>query len=107
MNSILIFGIGILLVIVIFIKARNSFYRRLNWDRWYRTIYLNSFHWKLLRWRKKTSVLILTGRVACEKCGNVESLVIHHKHYHSLGREKLSDLQVICSNCHRRGGGEI
>jgi predicted HNH restriction endonuclease len=69
---------------------------------------------KLVR-AKKVQVLQQTGRLACECCGfdfaefygelGREFCEVHHKH--ALGASKhsrqtqLTDLAVICSNCHR------
>jgi len=37
----------------------------------------------------------------CQKCGRKnDRLNVHHKHYKSLGREKLKDLLVLCPKCH-------
>jgi 5-methylcytosine-specific restriction endonuclease McrA len=77
------------------------------WKWWYRKFYLTSVHWRFTRWRKKTLMLFTKGSVRCEKCGSERYLHIHHITYKRLGRERMSDLQVICRQCHRPGSGVI
>jgi hypothetical protein len=36
----------------------------------------------------------------CEMCGTTKGLQCHHKHYRSLGREKRTDIMVVCCRCH-------
>jgi 5-methylcytosine-specific restriction endonuclease McrA len=36
----------------------------------------------------------------CERCGSTRDLELHHKTYDRLGRELLSDLELLCSGCH-------
>ena len=88
--------------------AYRLFLRKYNWKRWYQTIYLRSYHWKFLRWRKRKWMSIITrGNVRCEKCGSKIRLQFHHVTYERLGYERLSDLQIICQRCHRKGSGRI
>lgn len=51
-------------------------------------------NWKSVR-RKKHHL-----QHTCQCCGSRETLDIHHKTYENLGHEKLSDLQVLCRECH-------
>lgn len=57
--------------------------------------YLASRHWHELRGK----VLVLSDST-CARCGGVATQV-HHITYERLGRERLEDLEPICSNCHR------
>jgi 5-methylcytosine-specific restriction endonuclease McrA len=81
--------------------------RRFFWKWWYRNYYLKSLHWRFTRWRKKAQMRFTKGSVRCEKCGSQKWLHIHHITYARLGRERMSDLQVICRKCHRPGSGRI
>jgi len=36
----------------------------------------------------------------CEMCKSNNHLEVHHLHYHSLGKEQLDDLVVLCKKCH-------
>lgn len=63
--------------------------------------YLNSFHWKRVRYRK-----LLEIKFCCESCGAKNNLSVHHLTYENIGREKLDDLQVLCSSCHRKAHGK-
>lgn len=56
--------------------------------------YLNSKAWKNKR------IKIINMRRVCEKCGISSNLELHHLHYHSLGNESKSDLQLLCKRCH-------
>ncbi len=62
--------------------------------------YLSSSYWI----EKRKQILKRTNK--CELCGNDWKIVIHHKRYSDekgniLGREKLSDLLVMCLSCHK------
>lgn len=59
--------------------------------------YLESDHWKGKRKEK-----VEAAKHMCEVCGEDEiMLVVHHKHYDNLGREKLGDLIALCPQCHK------
>lgn len=61
------------------------------WYDWY----TQQPHWVDTRQRKKRA------NPRCEVCGVWSpTLQVHHLHYESLWREKLSDLQTICIPCH-------
>lgn len=57
--------------------------------------YLLSKWWKQKRAQKLKSV-----GSQCEKCHAKKSLHVHHLNYDRLGRERHSDLQVLCKRCH-------
>ena len=59
--------------------------------------YLRSKEWQDVRER----LFKARGR-ACEHCGSGDDINVHHKHYGSLYREKLKDLEVLCKPCHRK-----
>ena len=56
--------------------------------------YLRSPEWRRIRHRK-----FVQQDNRCERCGNLGHDV-HHLHYRTLGRENLSDLQLLCRPCH-------
>lgn len=58
--------------------------------------YLVSNWWKSKRKQKLRSVNSL-----CERCGD-KAQAVHHKHYQSLWKEKNSDLEAICNDCHTK-----
>lgn len=39
---------------------------------------------------------------ACVLCNSSEHLILHHRHYNSLGRETMADVALLCAECHRR-----
>lgn len=67
--------------------------------RWARSIpyeaYLKTPYWRELR-----EVVLQQRRGRCESCGQRERLQVHHKCYERLGFENLSDLEVLCADCH-------
>jgi hypothetical protein len=42
----------------------------------------------------------------CERCGYAHELQLHHKTYERLGRELISDLEVLCHQCHEKADEE-
>lgn len=58
--------------------------------------YLESDHWKALRLRKIKE----SGRI-CRACRRTKNIVVHHMLYRpNLEDAKLSDLLVLCRDCH-------
>jgi hypothetical protein len=65
------------------------------WRRRYRA-HLASARWKNIR----QDLFRLRGN-RCERCGHGHwRLEVHHKTYERLGRERASDLEVVCPTCH-------
>jgi len=69
-------------------------------------LFIHSWEWQMIKIRKLKAV----GH-ACEDCGANFGLQVHHFRYRDkygrsiLGREKDSDLLVVCRECHRRRHG--
>lgn len=57
--------------------------------------YIQSPEWRL----KRAAALYHYGEKCCS-CGVKRDLQVHHKHYRTLGREAMRDLEVLCRNCH-------
>ena len=57
-------------------------------------LYLKSDLWYNVR-----KVKIAQMKV-CEECGGTKILQCHHLTYKRLGRERLSDLKLLCRKCH-------
>lgn len=60
--------------------------------------YLRSDHWRDVRkrfWRSQYP------KVCCVCHAADRPLDLHHKSYERLGRERLSDLALLCRRCHR------
>jgi 5-methylcytosine-specific restriction endonuclease McrA len=52
-------------------------------------------------WRQKRAQKLKSVGHKCESCGRRGGpLEVHHLHYCSLGKERNSDLQVLCKPCH-------
>lgn len=64
---------------------------------WYREVYLHSAHWLEL----KVAKLSAHGK-RCGRCTRTTSLQIHHKEYRSIYDVELSDLEVLCRECHTK-----
>ena len=63
---------------------------------WYHTVYLQSDHWKKTR---KTA--LQRADYKCQLCGRRNlKLNVHHNNYENLEHEHMSDLIVLCDDCH-------
>lgn len=60
--------------------------------------YINSSAWKKLRKAKLEEVGYICQM--CKKSRYSVRLEVHHLDYKNFKRERLSDLQVVCSDCH-------
>lgn len=60
-------------------------------------------------WRARRKAKLKDAEYHCERCGAVHSkgvqLHVHHRTYKRVTREKLTDLEVLCADCHRREHG--
>ncbi|WP_027368955.1 HNH endonuclease [Desulfocurvibacter africanus] len=64
--------------------------------------YLASPEWKKFR-EKALENNFYFGKYHCQRCGwdfPRDKLEIHHKHYRTLGRERLEDVLALCRHCH-------
>lgn len=57
--------------------------------------YMNSPEWKSVRQK----AFVAHGR-KCQCCGATKNLEVHHRHYDTLGHERVEDLEVLCVACH-------
>ena len=58
-------------------------------------------HLKSANWRKFCKLALRAANFACQKCGYGSArLEVHHLNYDRLGREYLTDVQVLCPDCH-------
>ena len=58
--------------------------------------YLRTGHWEIMRRRA-----LLRAGGHCQRCwGERRRLDVHHLTYERLGRERESDLVVLCATCH-------
>lgn len=58
--------------------------------------HLKSSKWKLIRKAKMDE-----AHRTCQKCGTTSKrLEVHHKTYERFGNEPLSDLLLLCGDCH-------
>ena len=67
---------------------------RAEWKRWYRR-YMKSNEWE----QKRQQAFRFYGR-KCGRCGATRQLQVHHRDYSRIGREDMSDLEVLCDVCH-------
>jgi hypothetical protein len=71
-------------------------YRSEKWRNWYRSMYLQSNHWRL---RKK--LLHFWRGYQCQVC-HQPGYDLHHLTYKHLFREWFTDLVLLCRSCHDR-----
>jgi ribosomal protein S27AE len=65
---------------------------------------ISSSHWYSLKQQKE-----IQSNGKCERCGVSKyslGLELHHKHYKTLGREKISDVELLCQRCHKEADQE-
>ena len=72
----------------------DALWDELNWRRNYKA-HLNSHKWRVL----KANVMNERGR-KCERCAATFGLQLHHKTYERLGHELLTDVELLCVDCH-------
>lgn len=58
--------------------------------------YLRTPQWQAIR----IEVIGVRGG-KCERCDSTHRLQVHHKTYKNLGNESLSELELLCSVCHK------
>ncbi len=56
-------------------------------------------------WMELTAKFKVFKNNRCEKCCHKSNLNVHHLHYKTLGRERFSDLMLLCVDCHRKEHG--
>lgn len=63
--------------------------------------YLRSPQWQVVR----LQVLRRDGW-RCTRCGDTQSLEVHHLHYENFKHERLADLVTVCHSCHKQADRE-
>ena len=58
--------------------------------------YLKSPEWKIIR-----DKVIERDNGICLYCKTKPATEVHHKHYETIYKEKIDDLESVCSACHR------
>lgn len=51
-------------------------------------------------WKEKRKKAIKAADGKCQLCGSTTRINVHHRTYERLGKEKPSDLTVLCESCH-------
>lgn len=64
--------------------------------------YLGSRHWQDVKRRWKDSKLYQGWVCHSANCRCKRGLSFHHRTYERLGREELSDIILVCENCHKK-----
>lgn len=52
-------------------------------------------------WQKKRIKALRFAQFRCQVCNSSSNLDTHHRSYKDLGQEPLSDITVLCNDCHR------
>ena len=56
---------------------------------------------KSKRWKEFSRYAVHQAQNECQRCGMPKKpLHTHHLHYETLGNEKLTDVEVVCRDCH-------
>ena len=63
--------------------------------------YLRSPEWQVVRLQ-----VLKRDRYQCTRCGDTQSLEVHHLHYENFKHERLSDLVTVCHTCHKQADRE-
>lgn len=58
--------------------------------------YLKSAEWKIIR-----DKIIERDNGMCLYCKTKPAQEVHHKHYRTIYKENIDDLESVCSDCHR------
>lgn len=75
-------------------NAANRTVRVIESPRWYK-VYLKTEHWNRLR------EMAEDRDKSCVLCGeDRKRLVTHHRHYHTVGQERMTDISTLCNSCH-------
>lgn len=53
-------------------------------------------------WRERRAERIRFANGKCEMCYSTERIEVHHRTYEHLGAELMTDLLVLCADCHGR-----
>lgn len=62
---------------------------------------------KSKRWKEFAKYAIHQAQGECQRCGMPKKpLQVHHLHYDTLGHEKLTDVEVVCLDCHPKADEE-
>lgn len=59
-------------------------------------VYLKSDEWKIIR-----DKVVERDNGMCLYCKTNPAQEVHHKHYKTIYKEKIDDLESVCSDCHR------
>lgn len=76
------------------ISEQFEVYRKSRFYNYHR--YLQSEDWKILR-----DKVIERDNGMCLHCKTKPAQEVHHKHYKTIYKETLGDLESVCSDCHR------
>jgi 5-methylcytosine-specific restriction endonuclease McrA len=73
---------------------------------WRHRSHRSYYRWvlKSRRWRKLRRLAYERSHGRCVRCGRRKSLGVlqlHHKTYKKLGKERLSEVELLCDDCHR------
>ena len=52
-------------------------------------------------WLRHRQVALKVMGYRCQLCNGAESLQVHHRDYSRLGCERMTDLIILCAECHK------
>ena len=57
-------------------------------------------HMNSKEWQKKRETVLMFWNYSCSICHSSINLHVHHRTYDRLGSELITDLLVLCEECH-------
>jgi hypothetical protein len=69
--------------------------------------YIISDSWKQKKQELFDYYRLISKTICCSECGSQRYLQVHHLTYERLFSELLTDLAVLCRNCHKKAHGLI
>jgi 5-methylcytosine-specific restriction endonuclease McrA len=55
---------------------------------------------KTPEWYRRRAVTLKIAEFKCMLCFSPDELTVHHRTYERLGQERMTDLLVLCRECH-------
>lgn len=95
------FGSGSLATLIVDMVQESKIERYL--DDLYRLFVVPDYYTyiKSQEWKDVASAARIRAEYRCQICYETGKLSVHHRTYIRLGRERDTDLTVLCSRCHK------
>jgi 5-methylcytosine-specific restriction endonuclease McrA len=81
-------------------KLPGNKQRCVPFDPWFHHNHLT--HLGSNKWQETRTAVMAERGAKCERCGWCFDIEVHHLNYCRLGAERMSDLMILCSDCHEK-----